>query len=199
MSKEDTGQPVKLPTPRTRGTRSLEEVLEERRSIREFAPEPLTWERIGQLMWSAQGITNAEGLRTTPSAGALYPLELYVATGDGVFHYRPKPHDMVRTLEADVRNALRQASLDQPCMAAPCVVAMAAVVERIAAKYPEVADICTKLEVGHAAQNLLLQVTALGLVAVPVAAFDPPRLRTILRLPPDQEVMYLIPVGHPRK
>jgi len=174
-------------------------VLAERRSIREFARDPLTWEHIGQLMWSAQGITNSEGLRTTPSAGALYPLELYVAIGDGVFHYRPKTHDLVRTLASDVRKALRQASLDQSCMAAPCVVAVAAVVDRIAQKYPDIADICTKLEVGHAAQNLLLQVTAMGLVAVPVAAFDPPRLRTILHLSADHEVMYLIPVGHPRK
>jgi len=94
-----------------------------------------------------------------------------------------------------VRGELRKASLDQGCMQAPCVVAFAAVSERVTSKYPEVGDICVKLEVGHAMQNLLLQVTALGLASVPVAAFDPPALGRILQLPSDQEVMYLAPVG----
>ena len=166
-----------------------------RRSVRELASAPLTWQDIGQLLWATQGITGDEGLRAAPSAGALYPLELYVATAEGVFHYVPARHEVERTLATDVRSQLRQASLDQECMNAPAVVAIAAVFERVTQKYPEVGDICVKLEAGHAAQNLHLQVTALGLAAVPVAAFDPPRLRRILALPPEEEVVYLIPVG----
>ncbi len=195
MPTEKTDTTIALPPPKTRGVQSLEEVLQRRRSIRELATPPLTWGEIGQLLWSAQGITNAEGLRTTPSAGALYPMELYVATADGVFHYEPRAHAVTRTLDADVRAELRKLSLDQDCMNAPCVVIMAAVAERVTKKYPEVGDICVKLEVGHAMQNLLLQVTALGLASVPVGAFDPRKLRKLLRLPADQEVMYLAPVG----
>jgi len=190
-----TATTIKLPPPKTRGAHSLEDVLQRRRSIRELATPPLTWEEIGQLLWAAQGVTNAEGLRTTPSAGALYPMETYVATAEGVFHYDPRAHAVTRTLDTDVRADLRKLSFDQPCMDAPCVVVMAAVVARIAEKYPEVADICTKLEVGHAMQNLLLQVTALDLASVPVGAFNPPKLGEVLHLPAEQEVMYLAPVG----
>lgn len=186
---------IALSPPKTRGAHSLEEVLQRRRSIRELATPPLTWDEIGQLLWSAQGITNAEGLRTTPSAGALYPLELYVATAEGVFHYDPRAHAVTKTLDADVRLELRKVSFDQACMDAPCVVVIAAVAERVTRKYPEVGDICVKLEVGHAMQNVLLQATALGLASVPVAAFDPPKLQDLLRLPADREVMYLAPVG----
>ena len=186
---------IKLPAPVTTGGMSLADAITKRRSIRELDTAALSWAEIGQLLWSAQGITGPDGLRASPSAGALYPLELYVAFADGVFHYRPATHDVVRTMTADVRGALRKASLDQGCMQAPCVIAFAAVSERVTSKYPEVGDICVKLEVGHACQNVLLQVTGLGLASVPVAAFDPPRLSQILQLPADHEVMYLVPVG----
>jgi SagB-type dehydrogenase family enzyme len=186
---------ITLPPPKTRGDHSLEDVLRRRRSIRELATPPLTWEEIGQLLWAAQGVTSADGFRTTPSAGALYPMEVYVATAEGVFHYEPAAHAVTKTLETDVRAGLRKLSFDQACLDAPCIVVMAAVVARVAEKYPEVADISTKLEVGHAMQNLLLQVTALGLASVPVGAFNPPKLGELLRLPAEQEVMYLAPVG----
>lgn len=186
---------ITLPRPSTTGGMSLAEAITTRRSIRELDTAALSWAAIGQLLWSAQGVTGADGLRASPSAGGLYPLELYVATAEGVFHYQPATHDVVRTMSADVRAELRQASLDQGCMQAPCVIAIAAVSERVTSKYPEVGDICVKLEVGHAMQNVLLQVVALGLASVPVAAFDPPKLGRILHLPSDQEVMYLAPVG----
>jgi SagB-type dehydrogenase family enzyme len=195
MPTDRTDAMIALPPPKTDGGHSLEEVLGRRRSIRELDTPPLTLAEIGQLLWSAQGITGADGLRAAPSAGSLYPLELYVATAEGVFHYRPREHDLERTPGADVRDELRKASFDQACMTAPAVFAIAAVFGRVAEKYPEVADICVKLEVGHAAQNLLLQATALDLAAVPVAAFDPPRLQRALGLPADQVVCYLIPVG----
>ena len=186
---------VQLPPPATTGGMSLVEAIAVRRSIRELDTAPLSWAEIGQLLWSAQGITGPDGLRAAPSAGALYPLELYVAVAEGVFHYRPATHDVVRTMTADVRGKLRTASLDRGCMQAPCVIVFAAVSARVTSKYPEVGDICVKLEVGHACQNVLLQVAAIGLAAVPVAAFDPPRLGQILQLPADHEVMYLVPVG----
>ncbi len=187
---------VTLPPPRARGTLSLEEALARRRSVRALASAPLGWDAIGQLLWAAQGVTErTEGLRTTPSAGALYPLELYAATPDGVFHYLPRTHQVERTLETDVRGPLRKAALDQACMEAPLVLAIAAVYERVTRKYPDIGRLCVDFEVGHCAQNVLLQVVALGLAAVPVAAFDPARVKGILGLPPEQVPLYLIPVG----
>lgn len=190
---------VTLPPPRTRGALSLEEALAKRRSVRALASPPLEWEVIGQLLWAAQGITEPrEGLRTTPSAGALYPLELYVATPEGVFHYLPRPHQVERTLTDDVRGPLRKAALDQECLDAPCVVVIAAVYERVTRKYPQIGRLCVDVEVGHCAQNVLLEVVALGLAAVPVAAFDAERVRRTLELPPGEVPLYLIPVGRAR-
>jgi SagB-type dehydrogenase family enzyme len=190
---------VTLPPPETRGTVSVEEALAKRRSIRTLKSPPLDWGAIGQLLWAAQGITEPkEGLRTTPSAGALYPLELYVATPEGVFHYLPRTHQVERTLDRDVRGALRKAALDQECLDAPCVVAIAAVYERVTRKYPDIGRRSVDFEVGHCAQNVLLEVVALGLAAVPVAAFDAARVKAILDLPPDEAPLYLIPVGRAR-
>jgi hypothetical protein len=93
---------------------SLESALSQRRSLREFERRELTLAEIGQILWAAQGITNSdEGLRTAPSAGALYPLEVYVATSEGVFHYRPINHILVREIFEDVRRQLRQTTPDQ--------------------------------------------------------------------------------------
>lgn len=100
---------VKLPAPRTKGGTPLDQVLVARRSVREFASTPLTWSEIGQLLWAAQGITHDEGKRTAPSAGATYPLELYVATADGLFQYWPNGHSVTRVTARDVRRDIQQA------------------------------------------------------------------------------------------
>lgn len=189
---------VKLPSPHRRSTRSLEDVMARRRSVRQLASRPLRWEEIGQLLWAAYGITEPkEGLKTTPSAGALYPLELYVMTPDGVYHYRPTAHEVVQTSRRDVRAELRKAALDQECMDAPCVILIAAVYERVTQKYPDIGRMCVDFEVGHCAQNILLQVVSLGLAAVPVAAFTPKRVLEIVKLPEPQVPLYLIPIGRP--
>ena len=196
------GQEVtRLPRPREQGTMSLEETLARRRSVRDFTSSGITPAELGQLCWAAQGVTAAGGLRTAPSAGALYPLELYAVSADGVLHYRPGPHETVLHRAGDLRNALRQAALGQDALAeAPVVFVLAAVYERTAAKYGEGrARRYAQLEAGHAAQNLLLQAVALGLGAVPIGAFDDRRVQAVLGLPADQEPLYLIPVGRVRE
>ncbi|MHC4774561.1 MAG: SagB/ThcOx family dehydrogenase, partial [Planctomycetota bacterium] len=133
-------------------------------------------------------------------AGATYPLELYVAVADGVVHYRPKDHTLRAHLDGDARPAIQRASLNQEMIgqAAACF-AIAAVVSRVAAEYGSDAEAYTLLEVGHAAQNMLLEAEALGLAGVPVGAFDDKKVGSILELPRDQRVCYLLPIGHPAK
>ncbi len=189
-----------LPTPVLVGSKSLEEVLSQRRSVREYADLPLTMAEIGQLLWAAQGITDERGFRTTPSAGALYPLEVYVVTADGVFHYQPRGHFLRRLSAADVRAALCEVALSQEAVRrAPAVFVIAAVYQRTAVKYgAERSPRYVHLEAGHAAQNLLLEAVALGLGAVPIGAFDDQGVQRVLELPADHQPLYLIPVGHPR-
>ena len=155
---------VTLPTPMLAGETSLEEALLGRRSVREFKDTPLTTAELGQLLWATQGITNERGFRTAPSAGALYPLETYVATAEGLFHYDPKEHQLWTVSPEDARQGLYDAALRQePVLQAPAVFVLTAVYERTAQKYgTERGPRYVHLEAGHAAQNLLLEAVVLG-------------------------------------
>jgi SagB-type dehydrogenase family enzyme len=176
---------------------SLEEALARRRSVREFRAEALTDRELSQLLWAAQGITHADGLRAAPSAGALYPLEFYVALPGGFFRYEPRLHQLVRLSERDLREAMCRAALGQEAITqAPAVFVIAAVYGRMSPKYgAERTPRYVHMEVGHAAENLLLEAEALGLGGVPVGAFHDDVLQKSLGLPLDHCPLYLIPVG----
>ncbi len=195
-----THEVVALPAPQLKGRLTLEEALAQRRSVREFADAPLTLTELGQLLWAAQGTTHPAGLRTAPSAGALYPLQVYAVTREAVYHYLPQGHQMTTHVRGDVRSALHAAALRQDSvLQAPATMVIAAVYARTAQKYGEErSPRYVHLEAGHAAQNVLLQAVALGLGAVPIGAFEDDRVRQVLTLPSDQQPLYLIPIGHPR-
>lgn len=189
---------IELPSPRTAGELSLEEVLAARRSVREFTDDPLEMAELSQLLWAAQGLTAPWGGRTAPSAGALYPIEVYLAIREGVYHYLPEGHRLELLDRSDVRSPLAAAALGQEAVAdAPAVMILTGVYARTEAKYGDRAERYVQLEAGHVAQNVLLQAVALGLGAVPMGAFDDGAVKDVLRLPPDHDPLYLIPVGHP--
>jgi SagB-type dehydrogenase family enzyme len=193
---------IPLPAPETGGGVPLHEVLEARRSVRSFGDRPLTLQQVSQLLWACQGITSERGFRTAPSAGALYPLELYlVATSvegleSGPYHYRPRGHQLVRLEEQVARRELASAALGQsPVAAAPVSFVLGGVVDRTAAKYGSRAQRYVRIEAGHAAQNLLLQAVSLGLGGVPTGAFHDEQVRQLLGM--EAEPLYVLPVGHP--
>jgi len=189
---------VELPTPELTGTVSLEQSLHDRRSTREYAATPLTLDEIGQLLWAGQGITDDDGHRTAPSAGARYPLELYAVTATELMHYLPAGHRVEQRADTTIMGALPDAAFDQEFVGnAPLVVVIAADPARTEQEYGAMAGDLVQREVGHAAQNILLQATALGLVAVPVGGFDPATVEGLLALPPGHAVQYLIPIGRP--
>ena len=190
------GETIDLPAPQTVGKVSLEETLARRRSVRQYTQEALTWEELGQLFWAAQGITSDWGGRAAPSAGALYPLETYVVTREGLYHYVPEEHQVVHTPMLGLHDALWEAGLKQDWIRnAPAVFVFAAVYARTAGKYGDRAERYVHVEVGHAAENLLLQAVALDLGAVVIGAFHDAQVQRVLNLPEDQAPLYLIPVG----
>jgi SagB-type dehydrogenase family enzyme len=190
---------VSLPAPVLSGSMSLEQALHARRSQREFAPKPLPLVELGQLAWAAQGVTEPKlGLRTAPSAGALYPLELYFFTADGVLHYLPAEHAFERKGDRDQRSALSDAALSQSSVRlAACDVVIASVTDRTREKYGDRASLYVALEAGHVGQNLLLQATARGLVGVPIGAFDGSAVSKVLGLGQGEEPLYIIALGYP--
>jgi SagB-type dehydrogenase family enzyme len=200
-SAESRHDGLSLPPARHDGAVSLEKTLSARRSIREFSDEPLGLETLAQLSWSAQGVTDPEGLRTAPSAGALYPLELFVVTSTGCYRYDAARHRLLLHERGDLRPALCRASLSQPFVRqAPSLFVFVAVAQRTEAKYGvELSPRYIQMEIGHAAQNLLLQAVALGLGGVPVGAFHENRVKERMRLPADHQPLYIVAVGHPEQ
>lgn len=189
---------IDLPEPVVSGSRSLEEAIAGRRSTREWAEVEVPLDLVGQLLWAAQGVTSADGKRASPSAGGRYPLELFVVTDDELMHYLPDGHRVELRPDVDRRPELVSAAFGQEHVgAAPAVIVVAAVFERTRVEYGAVAPDLVNRESGHAVQNLLLQATALGMAAVPIGGFNSADVGRILALPPDHEVLYLVPVGFP--
>ncbi len=158
-----------------------------------------------QSLWSAQGHTHADGFRTAPSAGALYPLEIYVVAGDvadlpaGVYRYQPREHNLVLVQRGDLRAPLASAALGQAWIrSAPAVLAIAGVYQRTARKYGKRGRRYVHIEVGHAAQNVYLQATTRGLATVLVGAFNDTEVQEVLGLPSDHAPLGLMPLGRIR-
>ena len=197
---------VPLPRPSLKGELSLEEALLRRRSVRDYAPDPLTIDEVSQLLWAAQGITGQSGGRTAPSAGGLYPLELLVVAGSvegfspGVYRYDPQTHELRQTREGDLRGELAAAALDQIWVREGAMnIVIAAVYGRTTGKYGDRGVRYAHLEAGHAAQNICLQATALNLGTVTVGAFHDEQLKDILLLSGDETPLYVMPVGKIRR
>jgi SagB-type dehydrogenase family enzyme len=193
---------IALPEPDRTGTQALESLLRQRRSVRDYTDTPLSLHTVSQLLWAAQGITHPRGLRTAPSAGALYPLEVYLVAGRvdglpaGVYHYRPDDHRLKLLHSGDLRDRLAQAAVGQAWLADGSVtIVFAAVYDRTARKYGQRAARYVHVEAGHAAQNLFLQAVALQLGTVVVGAFDDKAVAGLLRLPDDVQPLLLMPVG----
>ncbi len=191
-----------LPSPDTSGGTSLEQLLSQRRSVRDYQDATLKLPDIGQLLWAAQGITQPRGLRTAPSAGALYPLELYVVAvrvqglTAGVYHYDPRTHVLKKMNSGDQRKALARAALSQSWIKdAAAVLVIAAVYGRTTSKYGERGIRYVHMEAGHAAQNVYLQAEALALGTVVVGAFDDDDVASVLQFPGNVQPLILMPVG----
>ncbi|MET1127898.1 MAG: SagB/ThcOx family dehydrogenase [Thermoproteota archaeon] len=206
------GELVYLPLPRLEGPVSLERALADRRSIREYTGEPVTLEELAQVLWAAYGITETRhGFKTTPSAGATYPLELYVVVrpggvlaGEGAFlepgsyRYDPHSHTLQLVKRGDLSRALYEAALRQEwVLEAAANIVIAAVYERTTRYYGQRGVRYVHMEVGHAGQNVYLQATALGLATVAIGAFYDDQVREIVGLRSEEEPLYIMPLARP--
>jgi SagB-type dehydrogenase family enzyme len=194
---------IKLPAPVHDGNISVEKALSERRSVRKFQDVPLDIAEVSQLLRAAQGITDSKGFRTTPSAGALYPLEVYVAAGSvkglspGVYKYKPAGHELILVKEGDARASLKDAALGQSVVKdGAIVIIIAGVYERTTAKYPG-GEKYVHMEAGHSAQNVYLQAHTLGLGTVAVGAFNDNAVERAAMMSENERPLYLMPVGRP--
>ncbi|MDG7000444.1 MAG: SagB/ThcOx family dehydrogenase [Nitrososphaerota archaeon] len=200
-----TSTKVSIPAPAKEGTMSLEEAISRRKSIRDYTAEPITISQLSQILWAAQGVTH-DGLRSAPSAGALYPLEIYAVVKEGgvtglqsgVYHYKPAGHTLSLTKVGDHLQELQSASLDQEAVgSAATTIVITAVFERTTVRYGQRGVQYVFQESGHAAQNIYLQCAALNLGSVVIGAFDENRVRQVLGAASNERPVYVQPIGVP--
>ena len=194
---------IKLPEISYDSEISIEEALSERRSVRSYVDTSLDLRQVSQIFWAAQGITDpSRGYRTAPSAGALYPLEVYIIAGKinglspGVYRYIPEEHELIRKTEGDKRQELFEAALYQsPVKEAPAVLVFTAIFKRTTKKYGDRGIRYVYMEAGHASQNVYLQAVSLGIGTVSIGAFDNQKVKTVLNLSEQEEPLYIMPIG----
>jgi len=194
-----------LPAPRSDSNTSVEQALVSRRSRRSFHDTPLSIEKLSQILWAAYGITDSErGFRTAPSAGALFPLEIYVVVGNvtglspGVYKYVAQGHKIIKIADGDIRAELAEAAIGQPMPKyAPATVVYTAVFDRTVVEYGvRGRQRYVFADLGHSAQNIHLQAETLGLGTVAIGAFTDERIKELLHLPAEEEPLYLMPIGY---
>lgn len=200
---------IKLLKPVIKGKISLEETINLRHSIRKYKDKKLMVIDISQLLWGAAGkkVDMVSGAsRTYPSAGACYPLEFYLVAGEvegispGVYHYLQEKHALKMVLEGDLREKLTLASYGQSMIKyGPATIVITAVYSRTTEPYGKRGERYVHMDSGHSGENIYLMATARGLGTVAVGAFDDAEVKKVLRLPENEEPLYLFPVGHPMK
>jgi SagB-type dehydrogenase family enzyme len=195
---------ISLPSPKKAGSMSLEAALAARRSVRDYTKQTLTLAEVGQLLWAAQGLTSPDGKRTAPSAMHRYPLEIAVVAQNvdglpsGAYRYLPAKHSLELLIAAKPGAALLAGSTPQAQVhSAPAVFVITAVYERMGAGAKN--RTWTDYEAGLASENLLLEAVALGLGAVVTGGIDPASVQDAVKLTGGEQVIVIIPVGHPVK
>ncbi len=197
-----TGTMIELPPPVTDGNVSIEKALSLRRSVRRYSDQAMDLDQVSQLLWSAQGITNERGFRTAPSAGATFPLEVFLVVHrvnglpKGIYHYLPQGNQLHFLREADLAEPLSRACLGQSMLRDGAIVLVfAAEFERTTGRYGDRGIRYVHNEIGHASQNVHLQAAALDLGTVVIGAYRDEEVESLLQLDDELRVLYLMPVG----
>ncbi len=199
----DLPMKIKLSKPNVSGMSSIEELIKKRRSVRRYTDRELSESVISRILWAAQGISSEDGLRTSPSAGALFPLEVHVVAGEGsglepgTYRYISDEHTLVQEIAGDIREKLSKAALSQPMVKNALVsIVISAVYPRITGKYGKRGLRYAHMEAGHAAQNVYLLGAELGIGTCAVGAFDDEEVKKILKLPANEDPLYILPLGY---
>jgi SagB-type dehydrogenase family enzyme len=200
---------VPIHPPEQKGGKPIWEAIAQRRSQREFSRLPVTFSELSQLLWATQGITaRAWGydFRAVPSAGALYPIETYIAVNrvnelaPGLYHLDIKENQLILLKEGNLGRDLSHAGLGQEMLEeASCIFIWTAIVARSKWKYRERAYRYIYLDAGHIGQNLCLAATAMNLGCCTVGAFYDEEVDRLIGIDGKGEIsIYLGAVGRIR-
>ena len=195
---------INLPAAKLKGTVSLEETIQARRSRRLYSDESVTQQELAQVLWSAQGITDELGHRAAPSARSAYPYSIYVVVRDiagvnpGLYVYNPTDHTLENLGLVNAGDRLTAAGVQDNSQKAPVVLALVAAPALMQEKAPDSDPMPSiYLEGGHIGQNISLQIESLKMATVMTGGFDKQAVAQALELNPLTEiVVYLVPFGN---
>jgi SagB-type dehydrogenase family enzyme len=200
---------ITLPKPAFSGKLSVEAAMSKKKSVRNFKPGKLTKAQISQLLWAAYGNSEADATtgatrKVIPSAGGLYPLEIFLLTGQdtveglpaGIYRYLPNENSLQLFSQGDSRNLMAHAALGQVFLAqAQAILVISAVFETTRARYRERGDRYVFMEAGNSNQNIYLQAEALGLSVATVGAFNDAQVSAVMKVPNNFTPLLLMPIG----
>jgi SagB-type dehydrogenase family enzyme len=205
---------VALPTPAPGANLpacDLATAMADRRSRRDFLPEPLSLEALSFLLWATQGVREVldrgHARRTVPSAGCRHALETYLGVlsvaglDPGIYRYLPLEHELLpESRDENLAAALVAAAFGQPCLGRAAVTFLwTAVPYRMEWRYGRAAHKVIAIEAGHVCQNLYLACEAVGAGTCAVAAYDQEAMDRLLGVDGGEEfTIYLAPVGKAR-
>lgn len=185
---------------------TVEEAIERRRSVRNYSTKAISTTQLSQLLFAAQGVTGrmyGQALRSAPSAGALYPFEIYLIVNNvqdlprGIYHYSVLDHALELIKAGDFNGQITRAGLDQEMLGDSGVTfVLSAIFDRVRHKYGERGFRYTYIEAGHISQNIYLQAVSLGLGSVSVGAFLDEKVNQLIDVDGHKEAaIYLHGVG----
>ena len=193
---------IALPAPSFAGKLPLEACLRLRRSVRQYTEQPMLLNQVSQLLWAAMGITSPAGLRTAPSAGAVFPVRAYLVAANveglpvGFYGYDADKHEVALLARGDKRRRLEKAAADQQCVGqSAMIIVLTGYYRRLLREFGEGGHKLAGMEAGHIGQNFVLQATALGLGSIGICKFDPVSVKMLLPIPQDEEPLYLLLAG----
>lgn len=208
---------IELPAPSFDGSTSVENALLTRRSERVYLQNAIKFEDLSQILWAAQGVTREidtvprvfigekwfGGVRTAPSAGALFPIELYIAAGNvenidpGLYKYNALNHTLIKIMDGDKREEVRKAALGQSAVKnGPACIIVAANIGRTEYKYKSRASQYVYIESGAVCQNIYLQCNTLGIGTVLIGAIREDPMKIALGLPDSETPIAVMPIGY---
>ncbi len=189
-------QTVQLPQPKKEGGKPLLQVLNERRSVREFAPDKLSPQVLSNLLWAAWGVNRAAGQRTAPSASNKQEIDIYAVMADGAWIYDAQANTLKQVVAADIRSLAGT----QPFVKdAPVNLVYVADLAKAGRTKPEDVEFYTGADTGFIAENVYLFCASEGLATVVRASVDRAALAKGLNLRSDQKIGLAQSVGYPRK
>ncbi len=200
---------IELPVPSLDGGVSVEDAINKRRSVREFTAQPLSMADLSQCVWSAQGTTGNDGKKVAPSAGAVYPVTLYVVVGvienlsAGLYRYEPNRHTLEAIRAGELRAQLRDAALEeQPWIGqAASILVIAADIAKTSSTFQQQPPAGERgfryvyMEVGAIAENVYLQGQTIGVGVVFIGGFDDQKVTDVLKLPSPYTPVGLVCLG----